>query len=156
MSLSWRRDRPKNGRGSRALVRITIVAALCAFAASRAVGFDSPILFARGAHVPEVVEQFAWRVIEERCAYQAYERRQRSFWAYDVGTRALDEGRAYSIKIVSDVAWKKTEPSAYIEMTIVADGRLRLVALASSFIDCRFSPMTSAVPRTDAPVETTR
>lgn len=156
MSLPWRSDRPKNARGSRALVRITIVAALCAVGASRAVGFDSPILFARGAHVPEVVEQFAWRVIEERCAYQAYERRQRSFWAYDVGARTVDGGRAYSIKIVSDVAWRKTEPSAYIEMTIVADGRLRLVALASSFIDCRLSPMTSAVPRADAPVETTR
>jgi hypothetical protein len=156
MSLPWRSDRPKNARGSRALVRVTIVAALCALAASRAVGFDSPILFARGARVPEVVEQFAWRVIEERCAYQAYERRQRSFWAYDVAARALDEGRAYSIKIVSDVAWKKTEPSAYIEMTIVADGRLRLIALASSFIDCRLSPMTSAVPWADAPVETTR
>ena len=56
----------------------------------------------------------------------------------------------------ADMWLLKTEPSAYIEMTIVADGRLRLVALASSFIDCRLSPMTSAVPRADAPVETTR
>jgi hypothetical protein len=132
------------------------VAALCALGASPAGAFDSPILFARGTRVPEVVQQFAWRVIEERCDYQAYERRQRSFWAYDVGASALDEGRAYSIKIVSDVTWKKTEPSAYIEMTIVADGRLRLIALASSSVGCRLSPIPPAIRRADAAVEITR
>jgi hypothetical protein len=62
--------------------------------------------------------------------------RQRAFWAYDAEARETNEGRLYSIKIVSDVTWKKTEPSSYIEMVIVDDGRLRLTALRSSSIEC--------------------
>jgi hypothetical protein len=125
------------GRGIRALARIVgLVPVLSALAGSPATGFDSGVLFSRGAPVPRAVQQFAWRVIEERCNFQSYERKQRSFWAYDAHARAADEGTVYSIKIVSDVAWKKTEPSAYIEMTIVANGHLRLTALGSSLIDC--------------------
>lgn len=108
----------------------------CALAASPAIGFESPVLFSRGTAVPRVVQQFAWRVIEERCNYQSYEHTQRSFWAYDAQARAADEGTVYSIKIVSDLPWKKTEPSAYIDMTIVADGHLRLTTLGSSVIGC--------------------
>lgn len=121
----------------RALARIaSLLPVLCALAGTPALGLDSRLLFARGTAVPRAVQQFAWRVIEERCDYQSFERRQRSFWAYDARAHAVDEGTAYTIKIVSDVAWKKTEPSAYIEMTIVAGGQLRLAALESSFIGC--------------------
>ena len=127
-----RPQRRIRGLAPRALVTVL----LCVLAGSPAVGFDSPILFPRGAPVPRAVQQFAWRVIEERCNFQSYERKQRSFWAYDAHARAADEGTVYSIKIVSDVAWKKTEPSAYVEMTIVANGHLRLTALGSSLIDC--------------------
>ena len=120
-----------------ALARIASLApVLCVLAGSPALGLDSRLLFARGAPVPTAVQQFAWRVIEERCDYQSFERRQRSFWAYDARARAADEGTVYSIKIVSDVAWKKTEPPAYIEMTVVADGHLRLIALRSSIVGC--------------------
>jgi len=123
-----------HARCTRTLARITVAAALlCASAGSPAVALDSPILFARGAPVPTAVRQFAWRVIEERCDYQSWERSQRSFWAYDTRARALDEGTVYSIRILSDVAWKKAEPTAYIEMTIVADHQIRLTALTSSF-----------------------
>jgi hypothetical protein len=124
-------------RRPRALARIvSLVPVLLGLAGSPAIGFDSGVLFSRGTPVPKVVQQFAWRVIEERCRYQSFERKQRSFWAYDAHARATDEGTVYSIKIVSDLTWKKTEPSAYIEMTIVADGRLRLTALESSLIPC--------------------
>jgi hypothetical protein len=123
----------------RAVARsLSRVSALCALAASPANGVDSTLMFARGTPVPSAVQQFAWRVIEERCHYQSFERRQRSFWAYDSQARPTSEGMRYSIKIVSDVPWKKTEPSAYIEMTIVGDGHLRLTALRSSLIDCSF------------------
>jgi hypothetical protein len=119
------------------VTRIALVAGvLFALAASPAAGLDSRLLFARGAPVPPAVQQFAWRVIEERCQYQSFERRQRSFWAYEASAHAAQEGTVYSIRIVSDVAWKKTEPSAYIEMTIVADGGLRLTALESSLVAC--------------------
>jgi hypothetical protein len=94
------------------------------------------ILFAAGAGVPRPVEQFAWRVIETRCHYQPYELGQRSFWAYDTRARRVGAALVYSIKILSEVPWEKTEPPAEIEMTIEDEGGLRLTALTSSFIDC--------------------
>jgi hypothetical protein len=94
-------------------------------------------LFARGTHVPPAVQEFAWRVIETHCNHGAHERSQRSFWAYDARARAVDGGTAYAINIVSDVGWKRrSEPPAYIDMTIVDDGRLRLAALTSTFVVC--------------------
>ena len=141
-----------------ALARITLVVAvpLCTLVGPSAAALDSPILFGRGTPVPKAVQQFAWRVIEERCDYQSWERAQRSFWAYDTSARALDEATVYSIRILADVAWKKTEPTAYIEMTIVADREIRLTALTSSFIGCSLSSKSSAGHRADAVVETTR
>ncbi|HKZ08078.1 MAG TPA: hypothetical protein VJU81_21615 [Methylomirabilota bacterium] len=108
----------------------------CALAGFSARSLDSPILFPRGSPVPRGVQAFAWRVVEERCAYQAVERRQRAFWATAAQATALDGGLAYSLRILSDVPWKKTEPTAVIEMTIVDDGGLRLTALRSSFVTC--------------------
>jgi hypothetical protein len=110
-------------------------------ALSTAVGFagvptDSRILFARDTDVPRPVQEFAWHVIETHCAYQSHERRQRSFWAYDAHARKADAGVVYSIRIVSDLTWKKTQPSAFIAMTIVDNGRLHLTSLTSSFIAC--------------------
>jgi hypothetical protein len=43
---------------------------------------------------------------------------------------------AYSLRILSEVPWRKTEPTAVIEMTIVDDGLLRLTALRSTFVTC--------------------
>ena len=101
-----------------------------------AVTTDSPIMFARDSAVPRPVQEFAWRVIETRCNYHAHERQQRSFWAYDAQARSIDTGIAYSISILSDLSWKKTDPPAIIEMTIVDDGRLQLTALKASFVVC--------------------
>jgi hypothetical protein len=42
----------------------------------------------------------------------------------------------YSINILSELTWKKSEPPAFIEMTVVDDGRMRLTALKSSFVVC--------------------
>src|SRR4029450_2695374 len=129
-------------------VSVLVAILRAALAGSPAIGFDSRILFARATPVPEAVQQFAWRVIEERCEYQSFERTQRSFWAYDARARAVDEGTAYTIKIVSDVSWRKNEPSAYIDMTIVAaDRQLRVTALTSSFIGCSLPPGASAGDR---------
>jgi hypothetical protein len=121
----------------RALGRLAgLAAVLCALAGFSAPSVDSRILFARGSPVPPRVQAFAWRVIEERCNYQGWERDRRSFWAYETRARAGDEGTVYAIRIVSDLGWRKTTPSAFITMTIVDDGRLRLRALDSSFIRC--------------------
>jgi hypothetical protein len=108
---------------------------------SAAAGFaagptDSRILFARQTEVPRPVQEFAWRVIETRCTYQSYERQQRSFWAYDAHARKVEAGVVYSIRIVSALTWKKTQPSALIAMIIVDNGRLQLTSLTSSFIAC--------------------
>ncbi|HEX7788082.1 MAG TPA: hypothetical protein VF653_17825 [Methylomirabilota bacterium] len=115
---------------------VSLASALCAVAASPAVAAASDLMFAGGTGVPAVVQQFAWRAIQERCRYQAFERRQRAFWAYDAQVRETKEGTLYSIKIVSDVTWKKTEPASYIEIAIVADRNLQLTALRSSSIEC--------------------
>ena len=93
-------------------------------------------MFARDSAVPRPVQEFAWRVIETRCNYQSDERDRRSFWAYRVRTGRIDDGVAYSIKIVSDVTSRRREPSGFIDMTIVDEGGLRLTALTSSFITC--------------------
>jgi hypothetical protein len=84
------------------------------------------------------VREFAWRVIETRCNYQPYERTERSFWAYDAKARSVGGSVVYSISILSELMWKKTDPPAVIEMTVVDDGRIRLTALNSSFVVCAF------------------
>jgi hypothetical protein len=75
-------------------------------------------------------------VIETRCNYQAYEREQRLFWAYDAQARGTGTGVVYSLNILSELPWRKAEPPALIEMIIVDDGSLRLTALKSSFVTC--------------------
>ena len=113
---------------------------LCVLAGFAAPPIDSRILFAGGTDVPRLVQEFAWRVIETRCNYQQYELEQRSFWAYDVQARRVDTGLVYSINILSEVPWRKTEPPAIIEMTVVDDGLMRLTALKSSFVICATQP----------------
>ena len=115
---------------------MSLVTMLCALAGFAAAPTDSRILFPDDATVPRSVQEFAWQVIETRCNYQPYEREQRSFWAYDAQARRVGAGVVYSISILSELPWKKTEPPAVIEMTIVDDGRLRLTALRSSFVVC--------------------
>jgi hypothetical protein len=113
---------------------VPLLVALSGFAGIPA---PSRILFSRGAPVPPAVQQLAWRVIETHCSYQSYERYQRSFWAPDARATTVEGGTVYSIRVVSELSWKKTEPPASIEMTIVDDGQmLRLTALRSSFIVC--------------------
>jgi len=122
---------------------VSLVAMLCAvagFAPAPAAPIDSRILFPRNAPVPPAVQEFAWRVIETRCNYQSYERERRSFWAYDAQARRVDAGVVYSISILSELPWRKTEPPAVIEMTIVDDGQMRLTALKSSFVVCASRP----------------
>jgi hypothetical protein len=102
-----------------------------------AVTTDSPIMFARDSAVPRPVQEFAWRVIETRCNYQGYERGQRTFWAYHTQAQKLDTGLAYSIEILSERSWKKSEPPATIRMTILDDGRLHVIGLSSTFVGCR-------------------
>ena len=100
------------------------------------VSTHSKIVFGGGTSVPRPVQEFAWQVIERRCDYQPWDRDERSFSVYDVKTRTLGAGVAYSINIKSDLPWQKEDPPAFIEMTIVDDGGLRLTALKSSFVDC--------------------
>src|SRR5262249_43943190 len=107
--------------------------ALAAFAPAP---YGSPILFPAGTPVPRLVQELAWRIIETRCSYQRYEREERTFWAYETRATKLDAGVAYSIKIISERPWKKSEPAELIDMTIVQDGRPRLTALSSTFIGC--------------------
>ena len=115
------------------------VAMLCAWASfAVAAPADSRILFTINSAVPRSVQEFAWRVIETRCNYQPYGRELRSFWAYDARTKRVGSDVVYSISILSDLTWKKTGPPAVIEMTVVDDGRLRLMALKSSFVACVF------------------
>jgi hypothetical protein len=125
------------GRGHRSLVSaLSLVPVLCALAGFATIPLESRILFSRGAPVPPMVQRFAWQVIETRCAYQAFERNQRSFWASEARAAAIDGQSVYSIRVVSELSWKKTEPLATIDMTIVDDGRPRLTALRSSFVTC--------------------
>ena len=97
---------------------------------------DSRIAFPGNVTIPRAVQQFAWRVIETRCNYQSYELKQRSFWAYRVETSRSGTGVAYSIHVVSDLGWKKTDPPSTIDMTVVDDGGIRLTSLKSTFVVC--------------------
>jgi len=119
---------------------VSLVTMPCALASFATAPIDSRILFPRNATVPRSVQGFAWRVIETRCNYQPYELAQRSFWAYDARARRVDAGVVYSIGILSELSWKKTEPPAVIEMTVVDDGRVRLTALKSTFVVCESQP----------------
>jgi hypothetical protein len=102
-----------------------------------AVATDSRIVFARDSAVPRGVQEFAWRVIETRCNYQGYERGQRTFWAYHTRVTKLETGVAYSIEILSERGWDKSEPPATIQLAILYDGRLHLTGLTSTFVSCR-------------------
>jgi hypothetical protein len=114
----------------------TLALIVCALAGFATAPTDARILFTIGTDVPRSVQEFAWLVIETRCNFQQYELSQRSFWAYDARASRVDAAVLYSIKIISDVTWRKREPPAFIEMTILDDGALRLTALKSSFITC--------------------
>lgn len=124
-------------RGWRAPLRLACLAPiLWALAGFASIPLDSRIQFSRGAPVPGSVQAFAWTVIRQHCAYQSHELSQRSFWASDARARAAAGETVYSIRVLSEVGWMKTDPVDVIEMTIVDDGRLRLAALKSSFITC--------------------
>jgi hypothetical protein len=109
--------------------------ALCGPAAA---GAPEGILFSADAKVPPAVRAFAWRVIETRCDFQAHELAQRSFWAYDARTRDVDGTLVYSIRVLSELPWKKSDPPVTLDMVLADDGgRLVLTGLRSSFIRCR-------------------
>jgi len=121
--------------------RAALALMLCVFAGFSPVPpADSRIMFSGDVRVPRPVRELAWRVIETRCNYQRYELERRSFWAYDTHATSVDGGVAYSIKILSEIPWKKVEPPAVIEMTIVTDPAVRLTALRSSFVQCAAAP----------------
>jgi hypothetical protein len=119
---------------------VNLVPVLCVLVGLAGARIDSRILFAGDTTVSRSVQEFAWRVIETHCNYQRYELEQRSFWAYDAQARRVDGGVVYSISILSELTWKKTEPPAIIQMTLVDDGRMRLAALKSSFVVCEAQP----------------
>jgi hypothetical protein len=123
---------------------VSLLSILCALTGFAATPLDSRILFAAGAPVPRSVQAFAWHVIETRCGYQAYEREQRSFLAYDARAVTTGAGVVYSIHIRSDLTWKKSEPPAFITMTMLDEGALRLTALKSTFVVCRDARATGA------------
>jgi hypothetical protein len=132
---------------SRALLVVALTLAgslLGASAGVAAVPSLSKIVFGGRTSVPPAVQEFAWQVITTRCDYQAWDRKQRSFSAYDVTTRTLEAGVSYSINIMTIVPWQQKEPPAFIEMTIVDDGRPRLTALKSSFVQCTPAPRSPA------------
>jgi hypothetical protein len=114
-----------------------LVSMLCALTGFAAAPTDSRILFAAGSNVPKPVQAFAWHVIETRCGYQSHERDQREFFAYDARATRVGAGVVYSISIRSDLTWKRSEPPAFIDMTVVDDGDIRLTALKSTFVLCR-------------------
>jgi hypothetical protein len=122
------------GAAVRRMVSLALI--LSALAGFRTGPTDPGILFAIGTDVPRRVQEFAWRVLETRCNFHQYELWQRSFWAYDARARRVDAAVVYSIKILSEVPWRKWEPPASIEMTVLDDGAMRLTALKSSFITC--------------------
>jgi hypothetical protein len=123
------------GAGVRPIARLASM--LCALTAFAAAPTDSRILFAAGSTVPKPVRAFAWHVIETRCNYQSFEREQREFFAYDVRATRVGAAVVYSISIRSDLTWKRSEPPAFIDMTVVDDGDIRLTALKSTFVLCR-------------------
>jgi len=130
-----RRSGARRRLGASVLRMAVLMPVMCAALASRAFA-DTGILFARTTAVPPPIRAFAWHVIETRCNYQSFERQQRWFWAYDTKASQTAAGVVYSISVLSERSWKKTDPPAMIEMTIVDDGDMRLTALRSSFITC--------------------
>ena len=128
-------------RGGGVVLRmVNLVPVLCVLVGFAAAGIDSRIGFAGNSPVPRVVREFAWRVIETHCNYQRSELEYRSFSAYKTQARRVDAGIVYSISILSEVTWRKREPPATIQMTIMDDGRLHLTALKSSFVVCQAPP----------------
>ena len=115
---------------------VSLALILCALAGFRTGPTDAKILFTIGTDVPRRVQEFAWHTIETRCNFHQYELWQRSFWAYDARATKVDAAVVYSIKILAEVPWRKSEPPASIEMTILDDGAIRLTALKSLFITC--------------------
>ncbi len=96
------------------------------------------ILFPRNTPVPPSVQAFAWRVIETHCNYLGYEREQRSFWAYETRATTVSAETVYSIRILSELSWKKTAPPAMIDMAVALQGRqMRLAGLTSTFVACK-------------------
>lgn len=128
MADSGPRDRTRRMRRG-----LPIVCALVGLLAAPA---RADLMFARDSAVPPAVQDFAWRAIESRCDYQQHERTQRSFWVYRTRLDRAGGASIYSIQIASDLPWRKIEPTAFIDMTLVDDGRLRLTALTSTFITC--------------------
>ena len=61
--------------------RASLVPVLWALVGFAAVPVNSKIQCPGDSTVPRAVQEFAWRVIETRCNYQAYEYQERSFWA---------------------------------------------------------------------------
>ena len=122
------------------VVRVTafvLLLLLCALSGESAWP-HAKILFPRNTPVPLSVQVFAWQVIETRCNYLGYEREQRSFWAYDTRATTVSDETVYSIRILSELSWKKTEPPASIDMTVaLRDGQMRLAALTSTFVVCK-------------------
>ena len=59
----------------------SLVPVLWALVGFAAVPVNPKIQFPGDSTVPRAVQEFAWRVIETRCNYQAYEYQERSFWA---------------------------------------------------------------------------
>jgi hypothetical protein len=115
---------------------VSLALILCALAGFKSGATDARILFAFGTDVPRTVQEFAWQVIETRCNFYGSELDRRSFWAYDARATRVGAAVVYSIKILSDVTWRKQEPPVLIEMTVLDDGEMRLTALKSSFITC--------------------
>jgi hypothetical protein len=123
----------------RDVARITVLALLLwALSGSAPAWPPAKIVFARNSPVPPSVQAFAWRIIETRCNYLGYEREQRSFWAYDTRATTISAETVYSIRILSELPWKKTEPPAIIDMAVALhDGRMQLAALTSTFVVCK-------------------
>src|SRR5215510_6706101 len=108
-----------------AMRRLAALASIFCALAGFSAPIDSKILFSRDTPVPRTVQQFAWQAIVTNCAYQQFAREQRSFWAFQTHASRVGDGVVYSINILSDLSWKKTEPPAVIEMTVVDDGGVR-------------------------------
>ncbi len=124
------------GRGMPRMIGLVLL--LCAVSGCSPTRPHSQILFPRDTPVPPSVQAFAWRTIETRCSYLRYELEQRSFWAYDARATAVNADTVYSIKILSELPWKKSDPPVSIEMTVALhDGHLRLATLKSSFVVCK-------------------
>ena len=122
------------GRVRLVVALVSTLLTLSAFTATPPIG---EILFAAGSKVPPSVRAFAWHVIETRCDFQSHELQQRSFWAYDTHARMVGGAVVYSMRILSELSWKKTEPPMTLDIAVADDGgRLRLTSLTSSFIRC--------------------